>query len=279
MPSGKYRILDAQDGLAYIKSGSSPWWTERDLASGILCKVQAQDVKLLIIEKWKSDGRKYGASEEAVRKELSELQESKTVSNPPAPLFVSGSNNLELHNAVRVPGILGSGLGFNGHNSWAEVTGRSVPDAIRDAYTIELWVRPEEFPAGRNMNLVAKRGSFNLGWYEPLNVLPLDIIHNNGRYFMNVDNPLKAGQWTYLVCTYGHGYLRMYVNGRRVEELYVGRLGIDDSKRPVIISSSGNSFNGVVDGVKIYKEDLSAEDIWLKYINYLTLLDGKAIAD
>ena len=278
MPAGKYRVTDAQDGLMYTKSKSNPWWTERDLAGGILCKIPAQDVKLLVIEEWKADGQRYGASAESVQRELIALQGSKTHPNPPAPLF-TGSNNLELHNAVRVPGILGSGLRFNGRNSWAEVTDRSVSEAVKDAYTLELWVCPEEFPAGRNMNLVAKRGSFNLGWYEPLNVLPLDIIHNNSRYFMNAANPLKAGKWTYLVCTYGHGYLRMYANGRRIEELYVGRRSIDDSKKPIVISSNGNSFNGIVDGLNIYKEDLSAEAVWLRYMNYLALLDGKDIAD
>jgi PKD repeat protein len=169
-----------------------------------------------------------------------------------------------------------SALEFNGRDSY--VSCPAAPSLnLTDELTIEAWIYPTgwgEFPNFGLGKILDKRYLFLqlAESYLTLNQhsLLLQLFHqdNTVSYSNSEENSITLGQWQHLAVTYnGQGEVKMYINGieqtvsqttppsgplrdHEAEDLYIGN-----------DVSNGNTFDGVIDEVRIWSVVRSAIEI------------------
>ena len=136
-----------------------------------------------------------------------------------------------------------------------------------DRYTIAAWVKP-----GQDGGAIVSKwnGGVRAGWY-------LDITDEMyARTYRNVTpwatssiDKVEAGDWYHMVAMYDGSDLFIYVNGE-LQAQQEFRSHTQDFDTPVLIGAKHSQnypadfFTGVIDEVRLYSRDLSAEEIeWL----------------
>ena len=96
---------------------------------------------------------------------------------------------------------------------------------------------------------------------------------------LTISSAITAGQWYNCVMTLNRGGLmKLYVNGNFINSINIAAYSAVDLNRTTnlrfgsyndVYGNPGNYFNGKIDNVRIYNEELTATDVAIIYNNYL----------
>jgi hypothetical protein len=157
-----------------------------------------------------------------------------------------------------VPGKLGTALELTGAG-YVEIG--TAPDLnLTDGMTLALWVNPR---TKGSMRLIDKGPAGGASAYL-LDTNPA----NNLRVITNLNamsNPveLPQNQWSHVAATYDGQALRLYLNGKLLQEVKAtGTLSATDLPLRLGADSTGYSrFVGLMEDVRVYRRALSAEEL------------------
>ncbi|HSH01070.1 MAG TPA: LamG domain-containing protein [Anaerolineae bacterium] len=133
-------------------------------------------------------------------------------------------------------------------------TGNDIGDMQQ--FTIALWIYPDTTISGNDRLLsisgkaVLRSQNGNLNLY---------VVSNDTNYHATTTNLLSPGSYYHVAGTYDGSNLRVYING--VELGSTSFSGALDTATSVALNSSIETFDGVMDDVRIYNRALSANEI------------------
>jgi hypothetical protein len=185
----------------------------------------------------------------------------------------SGNGNAgTIRGAVRVAGIRGQALQFDGVDDWVTVLDAASLDLV-SGMTLEAWVRPGVM-TGWETVLLKERGADQFAYAL--------YAHDGGALSGgapvpsgNVDvsatprtvrgpSTLAAEQWTHLATTYDGATQRIFVNGAQVaSRAQAGGMTVSGGALRIGGNNSfaGEFFEGLIDDVRVYNRALSAAEI------------------
>ncbi|MFC1543787.1 LamG domain-containing protein [Gemmatimonadota bacterium] len=154
---------------------------------------------------------------------------------------------------------------FDGINDYIVVQDHPLLD-ITGGVTVSLWLKPTAQTADRK-TVLEKSGPIGWAryglWCGTTETATFGVqTASNPRVYCGF--PLPVGEWTHLAGTYDQQYLRFYVNGRLVGQIWhTGPISV--SEEGLYIGGDAfydmEFFTGVIDEVRIYDGPLTAEEI------------------
>ena len=173
----------------------------------------------------------------------------------------SGQNNTgTLLNATWTTGRYGTGLAFNGSNSWVTVNDSASLNLV-NGLTLEAWVRPTLNTDWRTIMLKEWDAVYEL--YASTTTGPGTGVNIGGYQEVFSSTPLPTNTWSHVAATWDGATLRLYVNGVLVASRAATGTPAT-STNPLRIGGNahwGEYFAGTIDEVRIYKRALSAAEI------------------
>lgn len=184
---------------------------------------------------------------------------------------VSGNgHNGVIRDAKSVDGKFGKALEFDGTTSSVEVPHSDVLN-IKDAITVETWVKPSNF---NPLSAVAQK------WGDASNRRQylLCFVNDKVRFYISgagntwpsaeSKTAVKTGAWTHIAGTYDSKAIKVYINGKLDGET-ANTEGLFTSDIPVWIGGYGpdaefgdnRHFPGVIDEVRFWSGALSEKEI------------------
>lgn len=131
---------------------------------------------------------------------------------------------------------------------------------LTDGMTLALWVNPQRVGSARLIDKGPAGGSdaYLLDTHPANN---LRVITNLGG--MSAKEELPVGQWSHVALTYDGTALRLYLNGKLVQETKAtGKLGATTLPLRLGADSTGWSrFAGLMEDVRVYRRALSEEEL------------------
>jgi hypothetical protein len=186
---------------------------------------------------------------------------------------ISGNErNLTVAGASRVAdrnGRPAAAYSFDGASSILTAEAEESELSLSEASTISCWVKIASFnPNGST--LVRKDGNigFNIFNFQSPNRLSIEVFRD-GRQYRGFAGSPPVGQWAMLTATWNGTNFGLFING--VAQV----VAQDDFARvvpvyPITIGGSipwpEQTFNGVIDDVRIYNRALSQEEITALYL-------------
>ncbi len=173
-----------------------------------------------------------------------------------------------------VPGVKNEALDFSPDNKYIEITSDDALD-IEMNITISAWIKWKG-QTSESQQIIFSRGSNwrfgihggnSLGFYATGSS---SYPYTAG--WTNASESIPTNEWVYVAMTYDGRYTKIYINGElKGIEKANGELNTVNQKL-YIGSYSGNtySFNGIIDGMKVYNYALSDSDIAYIYTTYPT---------
>lgn len=166
--------------------------------------------------------------------------------------------------AVRVAGVRGTGLQFDGLNDWV-----TVPDApsldLTTGMTVEAWVKPAALTNWMTVVLKESPGGLAYGLYANDDAArPAGYLNAGAGDVAVAGAPqLPADAWTHVALTYDGTTMRLYVDGAEVavRAQTGGIITTTGAFRIGGNASWGEYFTGVIDEVRVYNRALSAAEI------------------
>ena len=177
-----------------------------------------------------------------------------------------------------------SALQFTGDNSYVSCPASSSLN-LTNTVTIEAWINPAGWGNFPNFGLgkVIDKKNISLQLIDSYlsfhdHSLLLQLVHGDGTisYSNSPDSSIILNEWQQIVITYnGEDAVNMYING--VEQTVyhtTSPSGIikDNSEYDLVIgndATSGYTFDGIIDEVRIWDVVLTAEDISANMDHYL----------
>lgn len=163
---------------------------------------------------------------------------------------------------------------FNGSNGYIRIPESNTNLDGFGAFTIALWVKPGETlssATGRREILYkgsGSSGSYALNYSDPSGTLSFHVNAQNGGYsIISYPAAFTAGLWYHVAVTYdGVSDIRMYVDGQqRGSEIEAGISGnVANNSSPLEVGRRPDNryyFNGSMDDLQIYDEELSQSEI------------------
>jgi len=148
-------------------------------------------------------------------------------------------------------------LKFDGDNDYVLISNKDSRLTLRDAVTIEAWIKGHHFGRGYH-HIFDKYGSYSLS-VKNGNL----AISGPGGWWHPDSTTLKTGRWYHVVGTYDGDMQKLYINGLlKASRIRHGTLSPGYS---VYISHFYYSFSGLIDEVKVYEKALSAKEIFQHY--------------
>jgi len=166
-------------------------------------------------------------------------------------------------------GKIGQALQFDGTDDYVDCgTGSSLD--ITDAITLEAWVKAEAFVS--DAGIIGKNYGDSVYPYflwvmsdgkVRLNSYGVDAEH---RWLILSSQPITTGSWYHIVGTFNTANANLYINGEAETPVGVG-YPLPTNTKDVWIGKYVylDSFNGVIDEVRIYNRALSAAEIRYHY--------------
>jgi O-glycosyl hydrolase len=159
-----------------------------------------------------------------------------------------------------------SALSFNGINNWVTVADANSLHLIA-AMTLEAWVMPTAAIADWTTVLLKERpGGLAYALYaaDGAGQPPAGYINRNGADVHATGNSvLPRNAWSHLAATYDGASVRLYVNGSLIgSRAQTG--SINTSSGSLRIGGNlvwGEYFSGLIDEVRVYNNDLTADQI------------------
>jgi VCBS repeat-containing protein len=180
-------------------------------------------------------------------------------------------NDGVISGAVRVAGVSGNALRFDGVNDWVTVADAASLD-LTTAMTIEAWVNPAS-QSGNWRTVVMKERTggliYSLYAYDGA---PLAGGTNRPAGYARVGGgdqavrgpaTLPLNTWSHIAVTFDGSSMRFYVGGAQVASRTLsGTIAV--SGQPLRLGGNsvwGEFFNGMLDEVRVYNRALSAAEI------------------
>ena len=158
-------------------------------------------------------------------------------------------NNARVHGAAQIRAGSGHGMLFDGNDRVD--CGSAAALNLREAVTVECWVRPDAIPTGEVIVAGKGTGSYGLTYYTAGKCWW--YCAGSGEA---VNTDLSIGFWQHVAGTYDGRVSRLYVNGTRRESKPV-----PGSVLPGDAFVIGRGFRGGIAGVRVYSRALSAKEI------------------
>lgn len=168
-----------------------------------------------------------------------------------------GHNGTPVHGPTYTEGKINQSMNFDGFNDHVLIDNRDSRLTLRDAVTIEAWIKGNHFGIDFH-HIFDKYGSYTLsvkngklamsgagGWWHPSSTT------------------LKAHRWYHVVGTFDGSEKRLYMNG--VLKASSPQKGTMPSGFDIRISHEYYSFDGLIDEVKVYDRALSAREVLVCY--------------
>jgi beta-fructofuranosidase len=171
-----------------------------------------------------------------------------------------------VRNPVWIAGSTGSGLFFDGRDTWVTRAAADAPLLTPD-FAVEAWVAVREYP-GAWTPIVNQHHAPDGGFFFGINESGFFGLHVSvgGEWQVcNSDIALPRSRWLHLAAMYRSGSgIRLYVNGQLTGQLGVRGQVPAAEKVDLLIGKHNHgtaAFNGIIDEVKIYDRALSAEQL------------------
>ena len=181
-------------------------------------------------------------------------------------------------------GYIGDALSFDGSSS----DFGTVPDDsslhLQDEFSVEVWFKfTDGWDQSSAIIFVSKRysstrSSFALGLrtHDIISWAVLDADGTTVKGFGSAANQkqttagLVPGQWYHMVGTYNKGDMKIYLNGKLLDETTVSYNSIPYASYSLYLGAlyySGVSsvMNGTIDELRIYNRALTPEEVWWHY--------------
>jgi hypothetical protein len=183
-------------------------------------------------------------------------------------------NHIALHNVSWAAGISGSGLVFNGTNSFGSVTspvGTSLDFGTGD-FSVGLWINTTSpSNSGHKENILSKGNPFNTGVTLSIeHGITYACVGSTGLagYSLSV-KPTNDGAWHYYVCVRKNGIVSIF-NDTTLVQSYTCQQNVTVASTLFLGchgTNGGELYNGKLDEITLYKKALSASGIVANYLS------------
>lgn len=167
-------------------------------------------------------------------------------------------------------GIENSAMFFDNEISYINVENADELE-LTNSISISVWVKADSLQYG--WNTIVNKWANNWGpapggqgYYLGINTHGLNLRWNISNNILELDSPFPLNTWSHIVVTYNGLALKMYLNGKFIDE-YPFEGGIADNDVPFrighqseIIHGTAN-FHGAIDDVLIYDRALEEVEI------------------
>jgi hypothetical protein len=166
-------------------------------------------------------------------------------------------------------GVVGQAVLFDGADDVIAVPHAPWLETL-DAFTLSLWLRLVEPPAGHQALLVKPLGAGNANTWELFfwgQSLELGMVVAGSYQGVSAAWPFEPGQWVHLAGTWDGGALTLWLDGTAVGSVAVAGIEFDD--HPLLVGADDDHHAsglvghllGRIDDVRVYRRALSAEEI------------------
>lgn len=183
-------------------------------------------------------------------------------------------NNATIVSGTFVPGVSGTALSLNGSSDYVSVNNSATLNSF-NKLTIECWVNMRQIDplSGAGQTIIRKENSYvigigrngSIGFY----------IHNENGWEGNWTfsaRTIRASTWNHIVGVWDGQTLMVYINGiLDATTMWVnGPITVNNNNVYIgkFIESNYEGFNGIVDELKVYNYDLSADTIFAHFEAY-----------
>lgn len=189
----------------------------------------------------------------------------------------NGNSAYEINGPRRVLGKIGQGVGFHGGEANNREAYVSVPDSAMftpaTTLTAAAWIKADKVAQNAYAAILAKRYDLAV---DPYNSYIIDTTASGNSPEFCVSTGVSGSQtcvasgtlttsWTHVAGTYDGARIRLFVNGRLVSSaVMTGSIGY--TSLPLTIgdnqdNGSNQSFEGIIDDVRIYDRALGEDEI------------------
>jgi hypothetical protein len=186
----------------------------------------------------------------------------------------NGNNGLLVNGPTRVAGKYNGGINFDGVNDYVNAGSDATIDQLPQV-TAMAWIFPRtagEFTSGDIFN---KRGGTGSGWRFDISSGNLDlgfsVDYTTDLSAVTNTSAISLNTWSHVAAVWdgtpNAANVKIYINGIEVaHNLEVNGTGtrVDDSNNDLLIGNNtgaGQTFNGVIDEVRVYNWALTQADI------------------
>ncbi len=188
---------------------------------------------------------------------------------------VSGNgNDGTIHGATWVKGVSGDALSFDGNKEYVDCGSDAI---LNVSYlTITAWVKIDQSPS-THYAIVDKLNYPSNGYIlklEPPSTGGANITYytsNGTEHWVVYENAQIIGKWAFIAATYDGEEQAIWLNGEKVSSIsWSGKINASTNSLCIGGEHESDSFNGIIDEVRVYDRALSANEIRALYHGNIT---------
>ncbi len=183
--------------------------------------------------------------------------------------YSGNGNNGTIYDAIRVDGISGRALSFDGRNDYVEF-GDKVGLEIYNNWSFSGWIKTADSSSEPTIIVKGMYTTYLPGYalvlnYGRIRFGLLNVNLNGGSISSNY--PVNSGRWKHIAITRNgsSGEVKIYIDGVIDTTKILPAGSADTPSRYNFLmgvgEGSNNYFNGAIDEVRIYDRVLSAEEV------------------
>lgn len=160
-------------------------------------------------------------------------------------------------------GASGGALAFNGTSSRINISSAPIMNVGRPNMTISAWINPT---ALSGTHAVVNRNAPYLLWVDAGRQMNTGLSNGTWYWHASGANTLELSKWQHIAFTYNGSVRKLYINGVQVgsgDTQISGNINSNSTGIAIGYDSccSRNYFNGSIDDVRIYDEELTSTEI------------------
>ena len=173
-------------------------------------------------------------------------------------------NDGTISNCTWVEGRYGYGLHFSKDGGTITIP---TSDSLNVSYfTISFWiyVNPRDYSSVFEISKYKNPNGYEvwLVWYADQDYVSPHIRVDDDSGYWCSEGDVPFNEWVWVVITYHHPYAKLYINGRYIDcDAYVDSYEANPNDADLVISG----YDVIVDEIRIWNTDLTAEQIRLMY--------------
>jgi prepilin-type N-terminal cleavage/methylation domain-containing protein len=159
---------------------------------------------------------------------------------------------------------------FNGTNDYVNC-GSGASLNITSSITIEAWIKPTQEGASRAAQIFSRHSWNNAGYRFGINQytgrLDFYTFQSGANQNTYASNAFKYGEWNHIVVTRNGTVANIYINSKDVTTVHASHIDPATYGGSATISTSyaAETFNGLMDEVRVYSTALSQAEIQQHY--------------